>query len=484
MRYRNRGRVHYNSRFGGSSNNQSNIRSNSLRSNEQPHYYSESGDRAQYFEDRGERLFRGRSYDDRNQNRARDVRRNEESPGRGRYIDNRSGYNRNNEGRLRYEEGGGGRDNRSTYLRDERNRHTNNRPHDRYFEESIDYVRQTNNRPNQNSYSNERGRRRFEPNLRSQAREIIRNQIESNLRTLPNETRQIQSPVARSKDEKYTEKLENSEMENKISPEKVTTQKYFSVDSFKDNASESKDNKQNSRPASRYRKPRAPRSKSGWSKNSIMHKANESHVETLEVESSKEFSTPVQNSKRKAEVEEPSKKRKESTDIKKQNDSDIKEDTNVESKFTPTSPQYEGKSSNTFGSKYKREACIGQGRYGQVWKAYPTFDSELVKVALKRTNRNNGHIPTTTMREAKFLMQLDHVNICKQHEIGAGTSSIYSVLDYCNFDLVGLVHSFEKRMPLDLICSIMFQFLQGLDYIHCKGIVHRVMNINIGLEIV
>ena len=140
-------------------------------------------------------------------------------------------------------------------------------------------------------------------------------------------------------------------------------------------------------------------------------------------------------------------------------------------RLTPPSPTLQEQS---FGLKYKRDICIGQGRYGQVWKARSTTGN-LDQVALKRTSRNNGQIPTTTIREAKFLMQLDHPNICKQHEIGAGTTSIYSVLDYCHFDLVGLMWLMGEAMDRSVVRNLAYQLSQGLLYLHERGIVHRVI---------
>ena len=144
--------------------------------------------------------------------------------------------------------------------------------------------------------------------------------------------------------------------------------------------------------------------------------------------------------------------------------------------LTPPSPSNLEESTNgAFGKKYKRELCIGQGRYGQVWKAHPTFQSDLINVALKRTSRNNGQIPTTTIREAKFLMQLDHINICKQHEIGAGSTSIYTVLDYCNFDLVGLCYLMGDSLDANISRNLAYQLIKGISYLHSRDIVHRVI---------
>ena len=45
--------------------------------------------------------------------------------------------------------------------------------------------------------------------------------------------------------------------------------------------------------------------------------------------------------------------------------------------------------------------------------------------------------------------------------------------EYMDYDLKGYLESFQSGMPKDVVKSIMYQFLCGLNYIHRNRIIHR-----------
>lgn len=133
---------------------------------------------------------------------------------------------------------------------------------------------------------------------------------------------------------------------------------------------------------------------------------------------------------------------------------------------------------------YEVKSQIGEGTYGQVYKAIHKETKE--QVALKRVRLENEKegFPITAVREIKILRQLDHKNVVRLIDIVTDNASVaelrnskvnfYLVFEYVDHDLMGLL---EARELFDLsepqICSLFKQLLEGLAYCHQAGILHR-----------
>lgn len=127
---------------------------------------------------------------------------------------------------------------------------------------------------------------------------------------------------------------------------------------------------------------------------------------------------------------------------------------------------------------------IGEGTYGQVYKAVNKNTGE--QVALKRVRLENEKegFPITAIREIKILRQLHHKNIVRLMDIVIDDISMdtlkktranfYLVFEYVDHDLIGLLESKELvDFNKDQICSLFRQLLEGLAYIHNTGFLHR-----------
>ncbi|XP_014254180.1 cyclin-dependent kinase 12 isoform X2 [Cimex lectularius] len=152
---------------------------------------------------------------------------------------------------------------------------------------------------------------------------------------------------------------------------------------------------------------------------------------------------------------------------------------------------YKGKTKPTPASKTWGERCvdvfevialIGEGTYGQVYKAK---DRQQELVALKKVRLENEKegFPVTAVREIKILRQLNHKNIVNLREIVTDKQdaldfrkdkgSFYLVFEYMDHDLHGLLESGMVDFAEQHNASIMRQLLEGLNYCHKKNFLHR-----------
>ncbi|GIY53518.1 cyclin-dependent kinase 9 [Caerostris darwini] len=134
-------------------------------------------------------------------------------------------------------------------------------------------------------------------------------------------------------------------------------------------------------------------------------------------------------------------------------------------------------------SKYEKLAKIGQGTFGEVFKARHRITKKVV--ALKKVlmeNEKEG-FPITALREIKILQLLKHENVVKLIEICRTKASpfnrskptFYLVFDFCEHDLAGLLSNVHVKFSLGDIKMVMKQLLNGLYFIHSNQILHRDM---------
>ncbi|XP_055383597.1 cyclin-dependent kinase 12 isoform X2 [Condylostylus longicornis] len=128
-------------------------------------------------------------------------------------------------------------------------------------------------------------------------------------------------------------------------------------------------------------------------------------------------------------------------------------------------------------------AQIGEGTYGQVYKARDNHTNEMVALKKVRLEHEKEGFPITAVREIKILRQLNHKNIVNLREIVTDKQdalefrkdkgSFYLVFEYMDHDLMGLLESGMVDFTEDNNASIMRQLLDGLNYCHRKNFLHR-----------
>jgi len=137
---------------------------------------------------------------------------------------------------------------------------------------------------------------------------------------------------------------------------------------------------------------------------------------------------------------------------------------------------------------YKIVDKVGEGTYGEVYKATPPPEMALEAgelLALKKVRLENEKegFPITAVREIKILRQLKHKNIIKLREIVTDKQeavdfrkdkgSFYLVFDFMEHDLMGLLDSGLVTFTQELNASIMRQIMEGLAYCHDRNFLHR-----------
>ncbi|CAG2102008.1 unnamed protein product [Medioppia subpectinata] len=125
---------------------------------------------------------------------------------------------------------------------------------------------------------------------------------------------------------------------------------------------------------------------------------------------------------------------------------------------------------------------IGEGTYGQVYKAKDTDDTIVALKKVRLENEKEG-FPITAVREIKILRQLNHANIINLKEIVTDKEdaldfrrdkgAFYLVFEYMDHDLMGLLESGLIEFQESNIGHTMRQLLDGLNYCHKNNFLHR-----------
>ncbi|KAL5611884.1 hypothetical protein BROUX41_000545 [Berkeleyomyces rouxiae] len=117
--------------------------------------------------------------------------------------------------------------------------------------------------------------------------------------------------------------------------------------------------------------------------------------------------------------------------------------------------------------------CLGKGAFGSVYKAFNWGTGEAVAVKQIKL----GNLPKSELRmiesEIDLLKNLHHDNIVKYIGFVKSTDCLNIILEYCEN---GSLHSICKaygKFPENLVGVYMTQVLQGLQYLHDQGVIHR-----------
>ncbi|CAR25664.1 hypothetical protein ZYGR_0A02290 [Zygosaccharomyces rouxii] len=121
--------------------------------------------------------------------------------------------------------------------------------------------------------------------------------------------------------------------------------------------------------------------------------------------------------------------------------------------------------------QYQLKQVIGKGSYGVVYKAINRKTQKLV--AIKEVHYENDDELTDIMSEIDLLKNLNHINIVKYHGFIQKSHNLYIILEYCSHGSLKNYISRGNGLPESKAKVYVKQTLNGLNYLHEQGVIHR-----------
>ncbi|KAI0018747.1 cell division control protein [Xylariomycetidae sp. FL0641] len=122
---------------------------------------------------------------------------------------------------------------------------------------------------------------------------------------------------------------------------------------------------------------------------------------------------------------------------------------------------------------YRLGDCLGKGAFGSVYKAIHWGTGEAV--AVKQIKLVN--LPKSELRmieaEIDLLKNLHHDNIVKYIGFVKSVDCLNIILEYCENGSLHSIYKSYGKFPENLVGVYMTQVLQGLQYLHDQGVIHR-----------
>ncbi|KAG0334713.1 kinase subunit of RNA polymerase II carboxy-terminal domain kinase I [Podila humilis] len=122
---------------------------------------------------------------------------------------------------------------------------------------------------------------------------------------------------------------------------------------------------------------------------------------------------------------------------------------------------------------YERVGQVGEGTYGKVYKARNKQTGEYVALKRIRMETERDGFPITAMREIKLLQSLNHHHVVSLKELMVSKGAVYMVFEYMDHDLTGILGHPDLKFEPEHIKCLMKQLLEGLGFLHHKGVLHR-----------
>jgi cyclin-dependent kinase-like len=123
--------------------------------------------------------------------------------------------------------------------------------------------------------------------------------------------------------------------------------------------------------------------------------------------------------------------------------------------------------------KYERLHKIGEGAYGEVFKCVHRATGEAVAIKRFTDSDEDPNIRKMCTRELGMLKKLRHGNLVNLLEVFRRRKRLHLVFEYCDHTLLNELETHKRGMAEGDIQRISWQILQGVDYCHRNGVIHR-----------
>ncbi|CDH48983.1 cell division control protein 2 homolog [Lichtheimia corymbifera JMRC:FSU:9682] len=125
-------------------------------------------------------------------------------------------------------------------------------------------------------------------------------------------------------------------------------------------------------------------------------------------------------------------------------------------------------------TRYQKLSKIGEGSYGQVFKARQRLSNRYVAIKKMNLHRYQEGVPVTVLRELAILKELNHRNVLRLQDLIYHGAYVYAVTDLLDMDLRTYMEKYGREGVTSAhIKSFLHQALSGLLYCHKMRIIHR-----------
>lgn len=125
------------------------------------------------------------------------------------------------------------------------------------------------------------------------------------------------------------------------------------------------------------------------------------------------------------------------------------------------------------GQRYIKEAKLGEGTYGEVYRGRDTRTEKKVAMKIMKLDQEEDGIPSTTLREMSILRSVNHVNIVGLVDVLIEPPTLVLITEYMKMDMRKFLVIMKGGLQLPLLKSYAFQMLAGLYVLHTHRIIHR-----------